>query len=255
MKVNFYFHYHFSQLSVLRKCEMMTKQPIIGIAANQRLVELDTLPWSYVPSGFPHAISEAGGLPLILPITKPEMAKSYVDMIDKLILTGGQNVNPAFYHEEKDPEAEDDYFQERDEFEIALVKEAIAQKKPIFAVCRGMQLMNVILGGSLHQSIPNHWQKEDADIITQEMSVAKGSAFSEIYEERCGINSYHRQAIKSLAPDLKVIATSPKDGIIEAVQSTNPNIPYIGVQWHPELLIYSDKKHSQKLFDFIVNHF
>ncbi|WP_162011989.1 gamma-glutamyl-gamma-aminobutyrate hydrolase family protein [Streptococcus sp. S784/96/1] len=231
----------------------MSKQPIIGIAANQRQVELDTLPWTYVPSGFPNAIIEAGGLPLVLPINKPEMAKHYISMIDKLILTGGQNVNPAYYHEEKDPNAEDDYFRERDEFEIALVKEAILQKKPIFAVCRGMQLINVILGGSLHQNIPNHWQKEDADIITQTMTVTEDSLFSHIYETHTGINSYHRQAIKELAPALKVIASSPEDGIIEAVESTTPDLRYLGVQWHPELLVYSDKDHSQKLFDFIVN--
>lgn len=233
----------------------MLKQPIIGIAANQRMVELDTLPWAYVPSGFPNAIIEAGGLPLVLPINKPERAKTYIDMIDKLILTGGQNVNPAYYNEEKDPAAENDYFKERDEFEIALVKEAMTQKKPIFAVCRGMQLMNVILGGSLYQNISNHWQKEDAHVITQSMTVAADGAFAKIFKNGHGINSYHRQAIKDLAPGLKVIATSSEDGIIEAVESTNPNLRYIGVQWHPELLIYSDKGYSHKLFKFIVNDF
>lgn len=233
----------------------MSKQPIIGIAANQRQVEMDTLPWAYIPSGFPNAIIEAGGLPLIIPINKPEMAKQYVTMIDKLILTGGQNVNPDYYNEEKDPDAEDDYSPERDEFEIALVKEAIAQQKPIFAVCRGMQLMNVILGGTLHQNVKNHWQKEDADITTQTMEVIGQSIFSDIYEKNGMINSYHRQAIKDLAPGLKIIAKSPEDDIIEAVESTNPDIRYIGVQWHPELLIYSDKEHSNKFFDFLVNHF
>lgn len=239
----------------MRKEIVMSKQPIIGIAANQRQVEMDTLPWSYVPSGFPNAIIEAGGMPLILPINKPEIAKQYVTMIDKLILTGGQNVTPDFYNAEKDPNAEDDYLLERDEFEIALIKEAIAQGKPIFAVCRGMQLMNVVLGGTLHQNIKNHWQTEDSDITTQSMEVVDKSIFSDIYDNNGMINSYHRQAIKDLAPDLKVIVRSPEDGIIEAVESTNPNMRYIGVQWHPELLIYSDKEHSKKLFDFLVNHF
>ncbi|MGT2741963.1 gamma-glutamyl-gamma-aminobutyrate hydrolase family protein [Streptococcus plurextorum] len=231
----------------------MTKQMIIGIAANQRQTNLDAVPWSYTPAGFPNAIIEAGGLPLMIPINKPETAKTYIDMIDKLILTGGQNVNPKYYGEEKDPLAEDDYLEERDRFEVALVKEALAQKKPIFAVCRGMQLMNVILGGSLHQNIPNHWQDEEGNIVTQTMMVEKDSRLASIYENNCSINSYHRQAIKELAPGLRVVAESPSDHIIEAVESSHDHMSYLGVQWHPELLVETDKNHSKKLFHFIVN--
>lgn len=231
----------------------MKKQPIIGVAANQRVTNIDNLPLAYVPSGFPKAISLSGGIPIILPISEPEMAKTYIDMIDKLILTGGQNVNPAFYGEEKDPEAQDDYSPERDAFELALIKEARAQQKPIFAVCRGMQLMNVALGGSLHQNIPNHWQTQNSEVITQSLTIDEDGTFSKIYDNGAGINSYHRQAIKDLAPDLKVIAKSPEDDIIEAVESINPELSYIGVQWHPELLIDSDTGYNRKLFDYIVN--
>lgn len=229
------------------------KQPIIGVTANQRLTTMDTVPWSYAPSGFPNGIIQSGGLPLMIPINAPETAKTYVDMIDKLILIGGQNVNPAYYGEDKDPQAEDDYLESRDVFEIALVKEAMAQRKPIFAVCRGMQLMNVILGGTLYQNIPDHWQTEDSDKMTQTMMVVPETTLSDIYEDGTEINSFHRQAIKDLAKDLKVVATSPGDNIIEAVESVNPDLRYLGVQWHPELLVESDLGHSKKLFDFIVN--
>lgn len=229
------------------------KQTIIGITTNQRILSNDKVPCTYTPSGFPNSIIQAGGLPLLLPINSPETAKTYVDMIDKLVLIGGQNVNPAYYGEEKDPKAEDDYSEARDAFEIALVKEAMAQGKPIFAVCRGMQLMNVVLGGTLHQNLPGHWQTEASDALTQTTLIHSNSSISEIYEKQSEINSYHRQGIKDLAPHLKIIATSPDDDVIEAVESTDPNLHFLGVQWHPELLTESDLGHSKKLFDFIVH--
>ncbi|WP_161941636.1 gamma-glutamyl-gamma-aminobutyrate hydrolase family protein, partial [Streptococcus suis] len=87
----------------------------------------------------------------------PDSAKDYIDMVDKLILSGGQHVDPSLYGQEKEIDS-DDYLLARDEFELALIKEALRQGKPIFAVCRGMQLLNVALGGSLEQSLEDHWQ-------------------------------------------------------------------------------------------------
>lgn len=229
------------------------KQPIIGITTNQRIMAPDNIPFTYSPSGFPNNIIQAGGLPLLLPINNPDTAKQYIDLIDKLVLIGGQNVNPKYYGEEKDPNAEDDYSDERDAFEIALIKEAIAQEKPIFAICRGMQLMNVVLGGSLHQNIPGHWQEETGESMTHYMEINEDSCLASIYGSKAKINSYHRQGIKTLANDLKIIAKSSKDDVIEAVESTNPNLSYLGVQWHPELLTKSDSGHSKQLFDFIVH--
>ncbi|EHJ57106.1 hypothetical protein HMPREF9318_00322 [Streptococcus urinalis FB127-CNA-2] len=142
-------------------------KPIIGITANQRLnPSLDDIPWSYAPTGFVEGVKEAGGTPLLLPIVDEKTAKQYVQMVDKLILIGGQNVDPNFYGESNQA-YEDDFMIERDFFEIALIKEAIKLKKPIFTVCRGMQLMNVVLGGTLNQNIPNHWQLEPSETITQ----------------------------------------------------------------------------------------
>ncbi|WP_193437796.1 gamma-glutamyl-gamma-aminobutyrate hydrolase family protein, partial [Streptococcus suis] len=84
--------------------------------------------------------------------------KDYIDMIDKLILSGGQHVDPSFYGQKRLIDS-DDYLLERDAFELALIKEALRQGKPIFAVCRGMQLLNVALGGSLEQEVADHWQE------------------------------------------------------------------------------------------------
>lgn len=128
---------------------MLTK-PIIGITGNER--EMSDIPGYYYDSVSRHiseGVKNAGGLPVILPISEAESAKAYVEMIDKLIISGGQNVLPSYYGEEKIIES-DDYSLARDIFEFALVEEALKQNKPIFAICRGMQLVNVALGGTLN---------------------------------------------------------------------------------------------------------
>ena len=148
----------------------MTK-PIIGITANVRPNPAhEDINWSYAPSGFVEGVQRAGGLAILLPVSDPSEAKNYISMIDKLILIGGQNVDPKFYNEENHA-SEDDFFLERDIFEMALIEEATKQKKPIFSICRGTQLMNVALGGSLHQDIEHHWQDKPSDYLYHEMIV------------------------------------------------------------------------------------
>ena len=149
----------------------MTK-PIIGITANVRPNPAhEDINWSYAPSGFVEGVQRAGGLAILLPVSDPSEAKTYISMIDKLILIGGQNVDPKFYNEENHA-SEDDFFLERDIFEMALIEEATKQKKPIFSICRGTQLMNVALGGSLHQDIEHHWQDKPSDSTTSTIKVS-----------------------------------------------------------------------------------
>lgn len=230
------------------------KQPIIGITGNQRpnpKSDLGDIIWSYAPTGFIEGVKRAGGIPLILPIGDKELAKPYVSMVDKIILIGGQNVDPEFYGEENQA-MEDDFFKERDIFELAIIEEATKQKKAIFSVCRGTQLMNVALGGSLHQDIENHWQDNPSDYLSHEMEVLPGSRLAQFYDKKTSVNSFHHQSIKHLASDLKVVAKDPNDGTIEAVESTNPELRFLGVQWHPELLLDA-RSADQKLFDYVVN--
>ena len=229
-------------------------QPIIGISANQRAdrENKDCFYLSYTPSGYVKGVQAVGGLPLILPITTDQTAiKRYASMIDKLILTGGQNVDPSFYGEKRTV-ASDDYFLERDEFEFALARETMKQGKPIFSVCRGTQLMNIALGGTLYQDIEAHWQDDAGDYLTQDMVIKAGSVLADFYGTKNRINSFHHQSIKDLAPDLDIIAHDPSDQVIEAVQSTKPGLAYLGVQWHPELL-FAKRKEDFKLFDYVVN--
>ena len=138
------------------------KKPIIGITGNQRDIPNDQfIHISYTSTGFIEGVNKVGGIPIILPIGDEALAHTYITMIDKLILTGGQNVHPHFYGEEQTIES-DDYLLQRDLFELALIREARKQNKPIFGVCRGTQLYNVSMGGTLHQDIENHWQDSTA---------------------------------------------------------------------------------------------
>ena len=193
-------------------------------------------------------VKQAGGLPIVIPIGNPELAKDYVDMVDKLILSGGQHVDPRFYGQEKEIDS-DDYSLARDQFELALIKEALRQKKPIFAVCRGMQLLNVALGGSLHQSIQGHWQ-EDVSGTSHSLEVRPNSRVSQLFQAGTQINSLHRQSIKDLAPGLVATAHDPRDGTIEAYESQGQQ-SILGIQWHPEFLA-KNCSHNQKLFDYLV---
>ena len=148
-------------------------KPIIGITGNEREIPDDHfIHMSYTATGFVEGVKEVGGIPIILPIGDEEMAKRYVSVVDKLIITGGQNVCPQFYGEEKVIES-DDYLLKRDIFELALIKEARSQNKPIFTVCRGTQLYNVALGGTLHQDIEDHWQDSSAEYTTQTIATEK----------------------------------------------------------------------------------
>lgn len=235
-------------------------RPIIGIAANEiedAGARLYHLPISYTPCGYIKAVQHAGGLPLVLPVGSPDLAKDYIQQIDKLILAGGQNVSPGLYGEPIQVE-EASLSEDRDRFELALIKEAIAQKKPIFAVCRGLQLVNVALGGSLYQNISHfsdmniaHMQVPvSREIPTHQIHTEDKSILREIYGKKTAVNSFHFQAVKELAEKLKVTAFS-EDGIIEGVESNDPSIVFLGVQWHPDFA-YDHLEQEMAVFHYVV---
>ena len=222
---------------------------IVGITGNEKEIPaMSGIKYVAVAQDLSEGVKQAGGLPIVIPIGKPELAKDYVDMVDKLILSGGQHVDPRFYGQEKEIDS-DDYSLARDQFELALIKEALRQKKPIFAVCRGMQLLNVALGGSLHQSIQGHWQ-EDVSGTSHSLEIRPNSRVSQLFQAGTQINSLHRQSIKDLAPGLVATAHDPRDGTIEAYESQGQQ-SILGIQWHPEFLA-KNCSHNQKLFDYLV---
>ena len=224
---------------------------VVGVAANLCPVDAEGKNiHSSVSCRFAESIRQVGGLPLVIPVGDESVVRDYVEMIDKLILTGGQNVHPQFYGEKKEI-VSDDYLLERDLFELALIKEAVAAKKPIFTVCRGMQLYNVAMGGTLYQDIDHHWQENPASEASHSIETIEGTVLRDLFGEVGQINSYHHQGIKDLAPHLEVIAVSPDDQIIEAVQSSY-GTAFLGVQWHPELR-YQISEGDKALFDYVVN--
>lgn len=229
-------------------------QPIIGISGNHYKTGDHTEPLlSYTQTCLVNAIEDAGGIPLIFPVTRSQLAEQYMKLVDKLVLTGGQNVEPIHYQEKLLIDSSN-YFPERDRFELALIEAAHHQEKPIFGICRGLQLYNVAQGGSLHQEVLGHWQENTGNQPSQDLYFPIESQLSQIYAQEPTVNSFHRQAINKLAPSLEIIALSPDKQTIEAVQSTRDSHTFLGVQWHPELL-YGERETENRLFDYIVNQF
>lgn len=225
---------------------------IIGISGNeQEFPTKSGRTYVTVASELADGVRQAGGIPMVIPMGAPDLAKDYINMIDKLILSGGQHVDPSLYGQERLIDS-NDYLLERDEFELALIEEALRQGKPIFAVCRGMQLLNVALGGSLEQEVTHHWQDGIAG-TSHRLQVKPKSRIGQLFAQGSPINSFHQQRIKELAPGLVATGLDPRDGTIEAYESRG-NQALFGIQWHPEFL-YNDCKQHRDLFQYLVDIF
>ncbi|MCQ9277320.1 gamma-glutamyl-gamma-aminobutyrate hydrolase family protein [Streptococcus suis] len=225
---------------------------IIGISGNeQEFPTKSGRTYVTVASELADGVRQAGGVPMVIPMGTPDLAKDYINMIDKLILSGGQHVDPSLYGQERLIDS-NDYLLERDEFELALIEEALHQGKPIFAVCRGMQLLNVALGGSLEQEVAHHWQ-EGITGTSHRLQVKPKSRIGQLFAQGSPINSFHQQRIKELATGLVATGLDPRDGTIEAYESRG-NQALFGIQWHPEFL-YNDCKQHRDLFQYLVDIF
>ncbi|HEL1739893.1 TPA: gamma-glutamyl-gamma-aminobutyrate hydrolase family protein [Streptococcus suis] len=225
---------------------------IIGISGNeQEFPTKSGRTYVTVASELADGVRQAGGVPMVIPMGTPDLAKDYINMIDKLILSGGQHVDPSLYGQKRLIDS-NDYLLERDEFELALIEEALRQGKPIFAVCRGMQLLNVALGGSLEQEVAHHWQDGIAG-TSHRLQVKPKSRIGQLFTQGSPINSFHHQRIKDLAPGLVATGLDPRDGMIEAYESRGHQALF-GIQWHPEFL-YNDCKQHRDLFQYLVDIF
>ncbi|KXU03388.1 gamma-glutamyl-gamma-aminobutyrate hydrolase family protein [Streptococcus oralis] len=223
---------------------------VVGVAANLCPVDAEGKNiHSSVSCKFAESIRQVGGLPLVIPVGDKSIVRDYVEMIDKLILTGGQNVHPQFYGEKKTIES-DDYNLVRDEFELALLKEALRQNKPIMAICRGVQLVNVAFGGTLHQEIEGHWQGLPFG-TSHSIETVEGSVVAQLFGKESQVNSVHRQSIKDLAPNFRVTAVDPRDQTVEAIESIDEH-RIIGLQWHPEFLV-NEEEGNLELFEYLLN--
>lgn len=177
-----------------------------------------------------------GMQPVAVPPLSPELTAAYLAELDGLVLTGGPDVNPDFYGERPHPRLKP-ALRERDEFEIAIVRAASAERLPVLAICRGTQVANVALGGTLHQDVDSDHDLlrhgtgtftptfHDIEVVDERLRTFLG--------DRLTVNSLHHQAIAAVGTSLRVAAVAP-DGLIESVLSDDGLI--LGVQWHPEQL-------------------
>jgi len=190
-------------------------------------------------------VAGAGGTPVVLPPWGDEKAAAaLVGCFDGLVLSGGSDLDPGYYGEEPDPEL-GPTIPERDAFEMAIVGLALRRGIPIFGICRGLQVLNVALGGTLYQDLPSQWE---GDVLkhrqvtpkwqpSHEVEVGKGTYIAEVMgREMVKVNSYHHQGIKDLAEGLVVTARSV-DGVIEAVEARDLSERWLlAVQWHAEAM-------------------
>lgn len=183
------------------------------------LRRIGTTQWAH--QGYLNRIEKAGGRPLII---TPRTLLSEVDECAGLLIPGGRDVDPGWYDDKVHPMTQPPD-EARDSLEIALIKRFLKKDIPILGVCRGHQLLNVAMGGSLHQHIHGHeGHKHRVNVFDTELM----AEMEDFY-----VNSLHHQAIKDLAPGLKMIAVAD-DGTVEAIQSPNHTF-VLGLQWHPEL--------------------
>lgn len=237
----------------------MNRPILIGVSANREFANFPNslgLDRTYINSAYIHAIRNAGAIPVILPIVSDQEALySLVETVDAVLLSGGSDISPLRYGAQPLPQcgAIDPLV---DEFNMNLVEITLKQKKPLFGICRGIQVINVALGGTLIQDIASHVDhalKHDQHGLpsypSHDVTIRSDGFLYSIYGQTTAVNSLHHQAVDHLGNSFKVAATS-KDGVIEAIEGINQ--PIYGVQWHPELMADADNPDGVAYFKWMV---
>jgi putative glutamine amidotransferase len=213
-------------------------RPAIGVTIENARQEPEVF---RLREDYVRSVETAGGLPLVLAPGRPEDAAEVLGRVDALLLTGGADLDPKHYGEAPHPKL-GPTFQERDTFELALVREALRRDLPLLAICRGHQVLNVAMGGTLVQDIPSQLPgagAHDPDVerweTCHEVEILPGTRLREILgTERVAVNSFHHQSVKGLGGDLVLSARSP-DGVVEGIEVPRGTRRFVvGVQWHPE---------------------
>ncbi|MDR0507403.1 MAG: gamma-glutamyl-gamma-aminobutyrate hydrolase family protein [Dysgonamonadaceae bacterium] len=227
---------------------------LIGLSVNHK----DGL--SCISDAYVNAVIGAGGSPVLIPLCSSErVLDEILSQIDGLILSGGGDFHPSAFGEELHPKVES-FDLERDNYDISLIRKAVAKHIPVLGICRGHQAINVAFGGSLIQDIPsqiihseiNHNQSESREIATHNVTIRQGSVLHSIVKkDNIPVNSFHHQAIKAVAPGFEPVAHSD-DGVIEAIESLENN-SVLGVQWHPENMAVAGNEAMADTFRHLVS--
>ncbi len=228
---------------------------IVGITTS--LIKSEVADSLSMDKAYFDSVKKAGGLPVGIPIIKnTKVAEEIASFIDILVLSGGVDIRPFLYG--KNPTTVEDYNPERDDFELALLEAAMKRELPILAICRGMQLTNIHLGGSLIRDLKQegynqviHHRTEFPDNgptdVYHFIETKDGSVVNELLGKKLVVNSLHHQAIDSLGDGVVPVAYS-EDGVIEAIELVNyPN--YLGFQFHPERL---EGDPFPKVFEYMI---
>jgi gamma-glutamyl-gamma-aminobutyrate hydrolase PuuD len=221
-------------------------RPLIGITMGPATPES---PYVQLRASYAHAIEGAGGLPVLVPPMAPESLAALLERLDGVVLPGGADVDPAEYGEAPHPKTETN--PELDRLELAVARWAIDSDLPTLGICRGQQLLNVALGGTLIQHLDDHRQPGDRTALTQPLTLTRGSRLAEIFgATRIEANTMHHQAVKVLGRGLRAVAWAA-DGTIEGIESDEH--PWLlMVQFHPEELVGFHEP-SQRLFTTFVD--
>lgn len=220
-------------------------KPLIGVMPQYNAQNENIM----IVSDFFHAITKAGGIPVLLPLfSDVSDVESVLGRFDGFLYPGGPDINPLLFGEETRTEC-GNIITERDTLELGLMPAILRSGKPVLGICRGIQAMNVALGGTLVQDILaqrkdggmiGHYQKAGDTVLTHSVRVEKNTLLYDIVrKERLTVNSFHHQSCKTLGEGFALNASAP-DGIIEAAALENHKF-FLGVQWHPEHLYGVDK--------------
>jgi putative glutamine amidotransferase len=224
----------------------------------------DLIPPKYgVKQAYTHAVACGGGEPLCVIRPDNERLIELLPFVDGIFIVGGHDIDSEYYGEENSDHVQN-IDRGRDQVELTLVRLAVERRIPLFGICRGMQAMNVALGGSLYQDIGNemigalhHDYHKDRvtgkdlahDFLAHDISIREGTLLARLTKkEKLAVNSLHHQGVKALGKDLVASAHAP-DGLIEAIEL--PDHPFaLGVEWHPEEL---HDEASQKIFSAFID--
>jgi putative glutamine amidotransferase len=229
----------------------MTFAPFVLITSTTET--LRELPRVLVNEAYTDAVAAAGLIPVVLPPVSPGMAVAAIEDIAGLVLTGGEDIDPRHFGQAAHP-ANGAPHAARDASELALARRALDQRIPTLAICRGAQIMNVALGGTLVQDIPsqhdgtvNHDPHQRTKRVHR-VSVDPASRLARVVGATSIItNSSHHQSIDAIASGLRVVARSD-DGIVEGIEATDEDWWMLGVQWHPEELTETAEDWDRRLF-------
>jgi putative glutamine amidotransferase len=242
---------------------VVSRPPLIGVSTSEVRRAGDH---SVVPQGEPSrrelalgeryldSVRSAGGLPVILTPVHGSAIDPLLERLDAVCLSGGPDLHPSAYgaeaHDELGPTEP-----ELDLFELALARRAVRRGKPVLGICRGAQVLNVALGGTLHQHLPDlseqieHRQQVAGRQVTHEVKLAPDSRLAKLVgRTELGVNSFHHQAPATLGPGLREVGTA-EDGIVEAIEGTGKGF-VCGVQWHAECLV--ERPEHFALFEGLV---